>query len=127
MKRLYIYMGMICFVAIGFGLTGCYKDIISPETDPDGPPQFVSFKNDLAPVFNKSCALSGCHAPTFHTPTMTLDQSYHSIVTGGYVNTLVPKASKLYIMINSEMSEYIPSAKDKAKVFDWIRNGAPNN
>jgi hypothetical protein len=30
-------------------------------------------------------------------------------------------------MINGEMKEYIPSAADRQKVYDWIRNGAPNN
>ena len=30
-------------------------------------------------------------------------------------------------MINGEMQQYIPSAKDRQKIYDWIRNGAPNN
>ena len=118
---------MICFIALGIGLTGCYKDIISPESDPDGPPQAVSFKDDLEPLFNSKCATSGCHGAGAHKPEMTTGVSYQSIVNGGFVNTVVPKSSRLYIMINSEMSEYIPSPKDKAKVYDWIRNGAPNN
>ena len=37
MKHIYIYLGVISFIVLGIGLTGCYKDIISPETDPDGP------------------------------------------------------------------------------------------
>ena len=31
------------------------------------------------------------------------------------------------IKINGEMKEYIPSAVDRQKIYDWIRNGAPNN
>lgn len=127
MKRMYIYLGLLCFMLAGTVLTGCYKDIISPESDPDGPPQFVSFSQDLAPVFNAKCALSGCHVSGGHAPNMTAGGSYQAIVNGGFVNTLVPKASRLYVMITSEMSEYLPSPKDKAKVLDWIRNGAPNN
>ena len=111
----------------GVSLTSCYKDIISPESDPDGPPQAVSFKDELAPLFQAKCATSGCHSAGDHKPTLSADVSYSSIVNGGFVNTLVPKSSRLYIMINSEMAEYIPSPKDKSKVFDWIRNGAPNN
>src|SRR5436305_10214884 len=108
MKRVYIYISsIIFFIAVGVGLTGCYKDIISPESDPDGPPQAVSFKQDLAPLFQANCTTSGCHSAGAHKPTMTSDISYTSIVNGGFVNTIVPKASKLYIMINSEMSEYI--------------------
>jgi hypothetical protein len=127
MKRMYIYLGLLCFMVAGVGLSGCYKDIISPESDPDGPPQAVSFKTDLEPLFNKNCALSGCHVSGSHNPNMVAGSSWSSLVNGGFVNTIVPKSSRLYVMINSEMSEYIPSPKDKSKVYDWIRNGAPNN
>jgi len=127
MKRLFIYISMLLFVVIAIGVTGCYKNVISPESDPDGPPQSVSFKQDLAPVFQANCALSGCHVSGAHHPYMTSDVSYLQIVNGGYVNIVVPKASILYQKVNGEMSEYIPSKSDKQKVYDWIRNGAPNN
>lgn len=114
---------------MGLGLIGCYKDVILPDAvvDPDGPPQAVSYSKELAPLFNSSCALSGCHVSGGHKPYMNADISYQQIVNGGFVNTLVPKDSRLYIMINSEMKEYIPSAVNRQKVYDWIRNGAPNN
>jgi hypothetical protein len=127
MKRLLIYT--VLAVVVGIGFTGCYKDVILPETlvDPDGPPQAVSYKTELAPLFNSSCALSGCHVSGSHKPYMATDISYQQIVNGGFVNTLVPKESILYKMINGEMREYIPSATDRQKVYDWIRNGAKNN
>jgi hypothetical protein len=126
MKRFSIYAGLLCFVALGFVLTGCYKDIIT-QADPDGPPQQVSFSKELVPVFTSSCALSGCHATGGHSPDLSADKAYKSLNNGVYVNTLIPKQSKLYLMINGEMSNYIPSPLDKRKVYDWIRNGAPNN
>jgi hypothetical protein len=58
---------------------------------------------------------------------MTADGSYLQIVNGGFVNTVIPKESILYQKINGEMKEFIPSASDRQKVYDWIRNGAPNN
>ena len=125
MKRLLIYISVL--IVAGIGITGCYKNVISPESDPDGPPQSVSFKVDLAPMFQANCALSGCHVSGGHHPYMTSDVSYNQIVNGGYVNTVVPKSSILYIKIYGEMSEYLPSKTDKQKVYDWIRNGAPNN
>jgi hypothetical protein len=114
---------------MGLGLASCYKNIILPDAavDPDGPPQAVSFKNDLAPLFNASCTQVGCHVSGAHHPYMTLDVSYLQIVNGGFVDTSIPKESILYKMINGEMREYIPSASDRQKVYDWIRNGAPNN
>lgn len=127
MKKLIIYAGIIFIMASG--LIGCYKDVIMPDAavSPDAPPQAVSFKNDIAPMVNTKCGIAGCHVSGGHKPYMTLDVSYQQIVGGGYVNTLIPKASILYIKINGEMKEYIPSATDRQKIYDWIRNGAPNN
>jgi hypothetical protein len=127
MKRIVSYILLIVFV--GFGLTGCYKDYILPETvvDPDGPPQFVSYNQELKPLFNTNCAKAGCHVSPAHKPYLNTDISYNQLTVGGFVNTAVPKSSILYIMINGEMKEFIPSATDRQKVYDWIRNGAPNN
>ena len=129
MKKLSIYLGLTFILAMGLSLTGCYKDIIIPDSavDPDGPPQAVSYKTDLAPIFNSQCALSGCHVSGARKPFLPTATSYQEIVSGGYVNIIVPKESILYKSINGGMKEYIPSATDRQKVYDWIRNGAPNN
>jgi hypothetical protein len=127
MKKILIYIGVVFMM--GFGLAGCYKDVILPDTvaDPDGPPQAVSFATDIAPMVNSKCALSGCHVSGSHKPYMATGLSYQEIVNGGFVNTVIPKESTIYKMINGEMREYIPSAADRQKIYDWIRNGAPNN
>ena len=129
MKKVSIYLVLTFILAMGISLTGCYKDVIIPDAavDPDGPPQAVSFKNDLAPIFNSKCALSGCHVSGAHKPYLPTATSYQEIVNGGFVNIIVPKESILYKKINGEMKEYIPSATERQKVYDWIRNGAPNN
>ncbi len=127
MKRLLIYVVLVA--GMGFGITGCYKDVILPEAtvDPDGPPQAVSYNTELKPLFNSSCALAGCHVSGAHKPYLNADVSYLQIVNGGFVNTVIPKESILYQKINGEMKEFIPSAVNRQKVYDWIRNGAPNN
>jgi hypothetical protein len=129
MKRLLIYAGLM--LTLGVIFTSCYKDIIVPvlASDPDGPPQPVSFKTELAPLFNTSCTDAGCHVSGAHKPYLTLDVSYQQIVNGGFVNTNAGlyKTSRLYVMVNGEMAQYIPSATNRQKVYDWIRNGAPNN
>lgn len=126
MKAKFICLCLVCLVGLGVGLTGCYKDVITQQ-DPDGPPLPVSFKDDLQPIFTANCALSGCHGTGGHSPDLTNGNAYKSLNNGVYVNTLIPQQSKIYIMINGEMSTYIPSSIDKKKVYDWIRNGAPNN
>lgn len=128
MKRLIMYTGLIFIM--GFGLSGCYKDVILPEAavDPDGPAQAVSFKNELIPMVVSKCGISGCHVPGAHKPYMNLPATaYQEIVNGGYVNTSIPRESSIYKWINGEMKEYIPAAADRQKIYDWIRNGAPNN
>ena len=127
MKNLLKYTGLILFVIIG--LSSCYKDIVIPQlaSDPDGPPQPVSFSTELKPLFAAKCTDAGCHVTGAHKPYMTPDISYTQIVNGGFVNLALPKESILYKNINGEMSQYISSSADKQKVYDWIRNGAPNN
>jgi len=127
MKRFSIYAGLLMVIAIG--LNGCYQDIILPDAavNPDGPPQAVSFSGELEPLFNSSCALAGCHISGGHKPYLTTGISYNEIVNGGFVNTSVPKSSVLYLKINGEMRVYMPSAENRQKVYDWIRNGAPHN
>ncbi len=127
MKKLLTYTGL--FLIMSTGLTSCYRDVILPDAavDPDGPPQSVSFKADVAPMVNTKCALAGCHATGGHKPNMTAGGSYQEIVNGGFVNTLLPKESIIYQKINGEMKEYIPSAVDRQKIYDWIRTGALNN
>lgn len=115
---------MMCTVLF----SACYKDIISPESDPDGPPQAVSFKQDLAPLFQAKCTNVGCHVAGGHKPYMDkTEESFRNIVNGGFVNTFLPKESIIYKQVYGGMSEFIPSKKDKQLVYDWIRNGAPNN
>lgn len=127
MKRLLIYSCLI--LTFGIGLSGCYKDIIKPDlpVDPNAPPKQVNFSADLKPLFAAKCTDAGCHVSGAYKPYMTADVSYLQIVNGGFVNLALPKQSRLYVMINGEMQQYIPSAADRQKVYDWIRNGAPNN
>jgi hypothetical protein len=125
MKFILLCLGLL--VTGGTLLIGCYKDVNIPPVPPnsDGPPQFVSYSTELAPLFNSQCA--GCHKPGGPHPYLATDVSYNEIVNGGFVNLVVPKQSILYIQINGNMQQYIPSASDRQKVYDWIRNGCPNN
>ncbi len=127
MKSILLYIGLI--LSLGVGISSCYKDVIIPDLpkDPNAPPKQVSFANELRPLFNTSCATAGCHVSGAHKPYLTPDISYQQIVNGGYVNLSLPSQSVLHIKLNGDMSQYMPSADNRQKVFDWIRNGAPNN
>lgn len=126
--KLKIRILMIAFIA-SVAFSGCYKDVLSPGQDPNAPPQAVSFSGDLQPIFTASCALSGCHDGTSHNPDLRAGTSYNSIISKGFVNTLVPSNSILYGAVRS--GEMPPSGAlkpaDIQRILDWIRNGAPNN
>jgi hypothetical protein len=124
MKRLLIYTGLL--VLMVFSLVSCYKDVILPPVVSTKPPQYVSFSGDLQPIFTTNCALSGCHVKGSQVPYLTPDVSYQQLL-GGFVNTVKPQQSELYIMINGNMQVHIPDAADRQRIYDWIRNGAPNN
>jgi hypothetical protein len=128
MKKFTVLYCFLVIIAISF--IGCYRDVINPGSDPNGPPQQVSFSGDLAPIFATNCALSGCHDATpAHSPSLTPAKAFTSLNSGGYVNTLVPTQSKIYMILKG--GQMPPSgalkASDLQKVLDWIRNGAPNN
>jgi hypothetical protein len=120
---------IIISVFITIGLLGCYRDILSPGQDPSAPPQAVSFSGDLVPMFTANCANSGCHDGTAHNPALTADKAYNAIVSGGFINTVVPTNSILYGEVKSGSMPPTGALKqsDMQKILDWIRNGAPNN
>ena len=127
MKRLLLYTGLM--LALGIGVSSCYKDVITPDLpkDPNAPPQQVSYNAELKPLFHSNCTDIGCHVSGAHHPYLTPDVSYTELVNGGFVNTAFPKQSILYQEINGDMGVHMPSLTDRQKVYDWIRNGAPNN
>ena len=109
---------------------GCYKDVISPGTDPNGPPAFVSFSGDLIPLFNSHCNGTGCHdAVPAHAPSLVPDKAYNALTTGGFVNTVAPDQSTIYVVVHTGTMPPTGALKasDAQMILDWIRNGAPNN
>jgi len=127
MKSKILIIGLLLLV---IGFFGCYKDILSPGQDPTAPPQDVSFSGDLQPIFSASCALSGCHdAVPGHKPSLTLANAYNAIIAGGFINTVVPADSKIYVAVKGGTMPPTGALKpsDVQKVLDWIRNGAKNN
>jgi hypothetical protein len=126
MKKIIVFAGIL--IAIGTCLTGCYKDVIIPQSsNPSAPPQATSYAKDIQPIFTANCALAGCHKAGGQSPDLEVGVSYNSLISGGFVNTVIPTESTLYQMINGEMQVHIPNAADRQKIFDWIRTGAIDN
>src|SRR4249920_1144017 len=83
-------------------LAGCYKDVTSPGQDPNAPPQNVSYSGDIQPIFDANCTTSGCHdEKPSHNPSLVPSKSYTALMSGGFVNTVVPTDSKIYTEVKS--------------------------
>ena len=119
---------ILVMILLGGLIAGCYYDVVTPA-DPNKPPENVSFSGDLQPLFNENCTASGCHDGASHEPSLIPEESYNSLIGGGFVNTTIPTESILYKELNSgamPTTGKLP-ASDIQKVLDWIKLGAQNN
>lgn len=126
MKKNLIYLVIALLIATG--LNACYYDEVATF---EGLPTNVSLKNDLQPIFDRDCTMSGCHdAIPSHDPSLTAENAYSDLTTGGYVNTLDPENSILYLSVNGggmPAGRAPLSENDKKIILAWITEGAKNN
>jgi len=130
----------LAFIAISFAWTGCEKDYnyIAPEPAPStggggggGGAKTVFFATDIQPIFNASCAVSGCHNGTID-PNLSAGSSFDAVQA--FINTAQPASSDLYIQVTQPAgSPAMPeggtplTAAQTAKILTWIQEGATNN
>lgn len=127
MKKKFIYLvfGLTVFAV---SLNACYYDEVASF---EGLPTNVSLKNDVQPIFNRDCNMSGCHdgLPS-HEPSLTSENAYADLTSGGYVNTTDPSNSILYQSVNGggmPAGRAPLSEIDKKIILAWITEGAKNN
>lgn len=91
----------------------------------------VYFANEVQPLLNSSCAMSGCHDATTHAEGINLS-SY--LGTLKIVSPGRPGSSKLYTEIVKTGGERMPpppmpalSSAQIAKIQKWISQGSVNN
>jgi hypothetical protein len=112
-------------------LPGCYKDkTVISDTGP-AITRTVTFANDIIPIFNKSCSVTGCHTSGGKSPDLTASNAYNSLKVGNYFNTGNPEASVIYLWLTGKKTTQMPVGgmnKDyNALVLAWIKQGAKNN
>jgi len=127
MKKQIIFFGLIAIVAASLAITGCYRDVIVPPVQTEGPPPSVSFNTQIKPILASSCAKTGCHVQGSQVPYMDSLESYKDLINGGFVNTIVPSQSIIIQELNGNMQSNIPSGADTQLILYWIENGAQNN
>jgi len=128
---------VILIIALGF--EGCRYNFIVPEEvppvvdpgDPDAPQ--MSFKTDIAPIFNVGDKCTACHTTGKTAPDLTTDRAYASLNTTKYINSAIPEESRIYKHPHPDTNEHVGGGKKKytaqeaANVLLWIQQGAKNN
>ena len=98
-------------------------------------PNTVSFSQDLLPIFNTQCSLSGCHTASAHAGSLNLEATaaYSQLLASGhgYVDTLNPDFSILYNRLSATSNPMPASGRlDDCKIqliLKWIQQKAKNN
>jgi hypothetical protein len=123
---LYCLICSLCILA-----SGCYKDrtvIVDTGAEITRP---ISFSNDIVPIFNKSCNLSGCHSSGGKIPNLTSANAFGALQVGNYTNITSPEASVIYQWMSGKKGTPMPVGgvnKDyNAIMLAWIKQGAKNN
>ena len=126
-KKIYGFLSGLAMLL----LIGCYKNktvIFDTGTEIT---RSVSFSQDIVPIFNSSCNVSGCHAQAGKSPDLSAANAFTSLTVGNYLNTEAPESSSLYQWMAGKKSTPMPVGginKDfNALVIAWIKQGAQNN
>lgn len=95
----------------------------------------VSFRQDIIPIFQMHCAISGCHTGPHPTGYLALDSAvaYRELQSGGYVHAGQPAYSILYNQVTGAGGVPIMPPTGKLptsltdKIYCWIEQGATDN
>jgi hypothetical protein len=118
--KIYLSLFLLLIVTSVSWVSSCTHD-----ADITGYPE-VCFQRDVLPVFQNSCAMSGCHSSGSEFSLTTYDQIVRNVVPGN------SQKSKLYQVISSSwgvqrMPPDLPLSIDNRSIISlWIEQGALN-
>ena len=127
MKRLFFVMLTVGSI-LALVISCKYDEALAPEPDPGIQ---RSFANDIIPIFNTSCNVSGCHNGAGPSPDLRESVAYESLFTGSLIDTLQPDHSELYLWMSGQRGLPMPiegvNQGYVAAVLQWIEQGALKN
>jgi hypothetical protein len=130
MKKIIKLIRLAGVLFLIFSITSCYYDEIVPKELPPITDD-ISFNDDIIPIFNGSCNLTGCHSSGGVRPDLTPNNAFNSLISGGYTNTNDPPSSVLYLWVSGQERVPMPPSgadpKISATILAWIDQGALNN
>lgn len=119
-------------LAVFMTTTSCYKSATVDLSSDLEITRDISFKGDLIPIFEKSCAVNGCHAKNGIVPDLSTDAAFTSLTTSDYLDLGSPDQSELYGLVSGKLSPVMPlggtaDPVTAATILAWIKQGAQNN
>ena len=128
-KSIVLTMAIISLAV--FFTSGCYKGTTVDLSSDFAITRDVSFATDVAPIFEKSCSLSGCHNANGIVPDLSNGKAYLSLTTSDYLDIENPENSELYGLVSGKITPAMPiGGQDPAiaaMILAWIQQGAQNN
>ena len=137
-KEIIQALGALALVYVLFTLGSCthppgiyYGN--KPTESPHCSSDTVYFQNDILPLLNSTCAVSGCHdaATGKHNVVLT---DYAAVMKTGGINVQNPAESKIYRVLGKGGDDRMPpppaaawSAEQQQALLTWIGQGALNN
>lgn len=124
---------MVAVVTAIAGLQSCYKvATVYPKTDVEVT-EDVSFTNDIIPIFDSKCSMSGCHNSGGIKPDLSADKAVNALSNGGYIDVNTPENSELFLWLTGKKAAAMPPGGPENPdnlnqlVLAWIKQGAQNN
>jgi hypothetical protein len=118
--KIYLFLSLLVLLSIFSWVTSC-THVANIATLPE-----VCFTGDVLPIFQNSCAISGCHDGSGRESHMSLS-SYADIIRD--ITPGNPNSSKLYQVIIAKWGNRMPpsqplSLENRTKIRVWIEQGA---
>ncbi len=129
-KQTAIVSGLVTIIFIT--ISGCYKTVTIVPNPGSTITTEMSFAKDIIPIFEKKCAVSGCHVTGAKSPNLSSSLAYSSLTVGNYLKANDPDNSLLMLWLNGKKSPVMPigsgpDAEINARIYAWINQGAKNN
>ena len=120
-------LGLLASVLIISLFTSCEYEFIEPEKVVI--PDFVSFSEDIIPIFSNNCSISGCHAAGFGVLDLSADNAYDDLIRKGQIDIDVPEQSGIYQKLSDANGTHQgrSTPTEQATILEWISKGAQNN
>jgi hypothetical protein len=130
MKNYHTYISML-LLGLAITFSSCKDDsYVVPTVVITGG---VSFDTIIQPVFNASCAISGCHVAGAQAPDLSAGNAYNNLWQYNLIDTAGAVSSVLYEHLTATGGQSLMppvgalSPTQKGEILAWIKQGGQNN